>query len=68
MHLVRGDKTRIAEELGVNRLSVMYVLSGRIRSERILRALYEKALKNKHKSLYAYPKIAIEKLGGKTNE
>ncbi len=55
-----GDKSTIALKLGVSVQSVSYVLNGKMRSPRILRALYDKALDNRQNGLNVYSQGFIE--------
>ncbi|MBO5045044.1 MAG: hypothetical protein J6C45_08420 [Alistipes sp.] len=61
--LHQGDQKDIALELGVDRRTVSRVLSGKQRSSRVLRALYERARWNRENdALYLNPGVMAERL------
>lgn len=61
--LHQGDQKDIALELGVDRRTVSRVLSGKQRSSRVLRALYERARWNRENdALYLQPGVMAERL------
>jgi hypothetical protein len=67
-HLWHGDINDIAQQLGVRRNAVSYVLSGKgKRNSRIMEALYQRAIENKTGKgvgLYTNPKFYYERLLG----
>lgn len=63
--LEHGDQKAVALELGVSRNAVADTLNGKIRSSRILRALYAKALTRRESfMLYNYPDVMAARLAG----
>jgi len=60
-----GDQKAVAVELGVSRNAVNGTLNGKIRSSRILRALYAKALAHRENfMLYNHPDVMAARLAG----
>ena len=63
--LEHGDQAQIALELGVSRNTVSGTLNGKIRSSRVLRALYRKAMQRREEfMLYHRPDKMAERLIG----
>ena len=63
--LVPGDQKAIALELGVSRQTVYYVLNGRQKSSRVLKACYDRARANRAANmLYVDPGRAADNLRG----
>ena len=63
--LEHGDQAQIALELGVSRNTVSGTLNGKIRSSRVLRALYRKAMQRREEfMLYHRPDMMAERLIG----
>lgn len=61
--LQQGDRKDVAFELGVSRVTVSKVLSGRVRNARVLMALYQKAKANNACGmLYHRPDVMAERL------
>lgn len=61
--LALGDRKAVAMELGVSRVTVNNVLSGRVRNARVLMALYQKAKENRACGLlYQRPELMTARL------